>query len=153
MKPIIPTYTYKKLNYLYIVHDKYTAGIMLEGWEVKSLNLSCANIDVAYCLFDGKNFCLVNAKFTPIKQYYTGSEQDISRVESKPRKLLLNKTELTQIQEKLQMKGFTCIPARLYKNSHNLWKLEIAICTGKKLFDKREDIKKRDVERELRRQD
>lgn len=151
MKIQTPMYHYKKLNYLYNVHEKFTAGMMLTGWEVKSLNLSHCNIDTAYCAFNGNDFCLLNSKITPVKQFFPDTNADISKVESQPRRLLLNKSELITIQEHLQMKGFTCIPARIYKNEHHLWKIDIAICTGKKLYDKREDIKKRDIERDLRR--
>lgn len=85
---------------------------------------------------------------TPLKNHQINDTVTI--VETRPRRLLLNKAEMDRIREKLQMKGFTCVPGRLFKNEQRFWKLEIHICTGKKLHDKREDIKKRDAEREIR---
>lgn len=148
IKKVVPTYTYKKLNYLYQTHEKFTAGIMLEGWEVKALNEHNCSIDTAYCVFDGKDFVLLGCIITPLKNHLISDT--VTVVESRPRRLLLNKSEMDEIRGKLQIKGFTCMPGRLYKNEHRFWKLDIHICTGKKLHDKREDIKKRDSEREMR---
>lgn len=147
-KKIVPTYTFRKLTYLYHTHEKYTAGIMLEGWEVKALSDHNCSLETAYCSFVGKDFLLQGCIITPMKNH---ALNDLVTVcETRPRKLLLNKSEMEKIQEKLQTKGFTCIPGKLYKNEQRFWKLEIHLCTGKKLHDKREDIKKRDAEREIR---
>lgn len=148
VKKVIPTYSFKKLNFLYHTHEKYTAGIMLEGWEVKALNEHNCSIDVAYCNFDGKDFVLLGCMITPLANHIINDK--VTVVESRPRRLLLNKNELDEIRGKLQMKGFTCIPGRLYKNHQRFWKLDIHICTGKKVYDKREDLKKKDAEREIK---
>lgn len=148
IKKVIPTYVYKKLHYLYQSHDKYTAGIMLEGWEVKALNEYNCSLDTAYCVFNGNDFLLMGCVITPLKNHQINDMVTI--VETRPRRLLLNKAEIDNIREKLNLKGFTCIPGRLYKNDHRFWKLEIHICTGKKLQDKRQDLKKRDAEREMK---
>lgn len=145
-----PVYTYKKLTYLYNVEDTYTAGIMLEGWEAKSLHEHGGNIDTAYCAMKGNSFCLMNAKITPMANHLLN---DIVTVkESRERILLLNKVELDKIMSKLSTRGWTCVPSRLYRNKKNLWKIEIALVTGKKNWDKREDIKKRDIERSMKRE-
>jgi len=144
-----PVYTYKKLHHLYTVHDTYTAGIILEGWEAKSLQDYAGNIETAYCAMKGVNFCLVNSKITPAANHLL--DGSVTEKESRDRILLLNKIELTRIKEKLATKGWTCVPAKLYRNGKHLWKLELALVTGKNLFDRRQDIKKKDIEREMKR--
>lgn len=146
---ISPVYTFKKLNFLYTVHDTYTAGIMLEGWEAVALNEHCGSIDTAYCMLKGKNFLMINSKITPLKNQRM--DDIVSKKEVRDRVLLLNKTELNRIQDKIKIKGFTCVPVKLYRNSKHLWKLDIALVTGKKNWDRRDDIKKKDVEREMKR--
>lgn len=143
-----PVYIYKKLHYLYNVIETFTAGIMLEGWEVKALNEYSVNIETAYCGFKGKNFCLLNSKITPLSNHILNDT--VSNLESRDRILLLNKKELNRIQDMLQTKGLTCIPGKLYKNDVNLWKIDISVCSGKKNWDRREDIKKRDIDRQNR---
>jgi SsrA-binding protein len=148
IKKVIPTYTFRKLNLLYHTHEKFTAGIMLEGWEVKALADHNCSLETAYCNFQGKDFLLMGCIITPLKNHVLTNTVTVS--ETRPRKLLLNKNEMLTIQEKLGMKGFTCIPGKLYKNAQRFWKLEIHLCTGKKIHDKREDLKKKDAEREMR---
>jgi SsrA-binding protein len=145
-----PVYTYKKLNYLYEVKDTYTAGIMLEGWEAKALHEHGGNIETAYCAMKGNSFCMMNSKIMPMANHLL--DDIVSVKESRDRILLLNKEEIRKIQEKLATKGWTCVPAKLYRNKKNLWKLEIALVTGKKNWDKREDIKKRDIDRDMKRE-
>lgn len=144
-----PVYTYKKLHYLFNVLDTYTAGIMLEGWEVKSLQEFAGNLEAAFCSFKGKNLVMTNCKITPLLNHQVES---VSASESRDRVLLLNKTELTKIRAKLEMRGLTCVPVKLYRNERNLWKLEFAIVSGKKNWDKRDDIKKRDLDRQVKRE-
>lgn len=143
-----PVYIYKKLNYLFNVEKTFTAGIMLEGWEARSLHEHCGNIDVAYCGFKNNNFYLMNAKITPLKHHLLNDK--ITVVESRDRILLLNKDEINKISSLLETRGWTCIPSRLYRNEKNLWKLEIAVVTGKKEWDRREDLKTRDAKREIK---
>jgi len=145
-----PVYTYKKLNYLYTVHDVYTAGIMLEGWEVKSLRDHRGNIETAYCAMKGNNFCLINSKITPLENHVLN---DIASVkESRDRVLLLNKAELNKILDKISTKGWTCVPSKLYYTKNRLWKVDIALVTGNKIHDNRERIKTRDLDRGMRRE-
>lgn len=145
-----PVYTYSKLNYLYDVKETFTAGIMLEGWEVKALMQHHGKIDTAYCGIKGNQFCMMNSKIMPSANYTLNVST--SDAESRDRVLLLNKVELNRIKEKLQTKGLTCVPVKLYRNSKKFWKVEIAIVAGKKNWDRREDIKKRDTERDVKRQ-
>lgn len=144
-----PVYTNKKLNFLYNVHTKYTAGIMLEGWEVKSLDYSYGDINTSFCVFKGNNFCLINSKITPDKKHVI-ENNTITDKEFQDRKLLLNKHELAKIKQKIAEKGYTCVPVKLYRSENKLWKLEIALVTGKTNYDKRDTLKKRDLEREIK---
>lgn len=144
-------YTYKKANYLYNIHDKYTAGIMLEGWEVKSLDYGFGDINTAYCGFKENNFIIFNSKVLPDKTHTIDRSKIITLHEFRERKLLLNKSELRKIQSKISIKGYTCIPLKLYRNKQGLWKLDIALVTGKTNYDKRETIKARDIKRDMER--
>lgn len=140
-----PIYTYKKLNYLYNVQDTFTCGIKLDGWEAKALQHHLGKIDIAYCIFKNDQFYLINTIIKPL------SIHNIDNVnESRDRILLLNKNELIKIKSQLNLKGYTCVPTKLYRNNHNLWKVDIAIVTGKKLYDHREQLKKRDLDREIK---
>jgi len=144
------SYTFKKLNYLYNVIDTYTCGVILEGWEVASLRKNCI-IDVSFCNFKNNIFKIFNLKITPESNHVL-QNSNISNNESRERLLLLNKSEIKKIKSFLEIKGYTCVPTRIYKNDKNLWKIDIAVVTGKKLYDKREDIKKRDLARDLNKQ-
>lgn len=144
-------YTYKKLNFLYHIHDTFTAGIMLEGWEVASIKNHGCDINVSFCTFVGNDFCLINSKIQP-KQNHIVQNSSVSDKEIRTRKLLLNKQELKRIKSQLNVKGYTCVPTKLYMNENNLLKVEIAIVTGKKLYDKRETIKQRDLDRDSKRE-
>lgn len=145
------SYTFKKLNFLYHIHDTYTAGVMLEGWEVASIKSHGCDINVSFCSFVNNDFCLINSKIQP-KQNHITQNSSVTDKETRSRKLLLNKQELKRIKSQLNVKGYTCVPVRLYMNDKNLLKIEIAIVTGKKLYDKRDDIKKRDLDRDSRRE-
>ncbi len=145
------SYTFKKINFLYHIHDTYTAGVMLEGWEVASIKSHGCDINVSFCSFVNNDFCLNNAKIQP-KQNHITQNSSVTDKETRSRKLLLNKQELKRIKSQLNVKGYTCVPVRLYMNDKNLLKIEIAIVTGKKLYDKRDDIKKRDLDRDSKRE-
>ena len=145
------SYTNKKVNYLYNVHDKFTAGIMLEGWEVKSLDLFAGDINRSYCNFIGKDFCLFNSKITP-QHNHVLDNGSITDKEFQQRRLLLNKAEIKKITAHIKVKGYTCVPIRLYRNEKHLWKVDIALVTGKNTYDKRQTIKDRDQERDAKRE-
>jgi len=134
----------KKANYLYELIDKYTAGIVLTGTEIKSLRNGKANLVDAYCVFINGELWLKNMN---ISEYFFGSYNN--HLPRRDRKLLLNKKELYKLDKKLKDKGLTIIPTRLFINERGFAKLVIALARGKKLFDKRQDMKQKDAKREM----
>ena len=130
----------------YYIDDKYVAGIMLTGTEVKSLREGKASFNDSYCIFQKGELWI---KSFHISEYSHGTVNNHDPV--RERKLLLNKRELRKLEAKIKEKGYTIIPLRLFLNEKNLAKLEIGLAKGKKLHDKRETIKQRDTERELKR--
>jgi SsrA-binding protein len=130
----------------YFFDDKYTAGIMLTGTEVKSLREGKANFNDSYCLFLGDELWI---RSFHISEYSHGTVNNHDPI--RERKLLLNRRELKKMQGKIKEQGYTIIPLRLYFNEKNLVKLEIGLGKGKKLHDKRESIKQRDTDREMKR--
>ena len=135
----------KKARFLYEILDKYTAGIVLTGTEIKSIRSSKASIAESFCEFS-ENGELFVVNMT-IQEYAFGNYYN-----HKPkatRKLLLNKKELKKLNKEVQNTGLTIIPLRLFINDKGLAKLDIALAKGKKLFDKRETIKDRDNKRDL----
>lgn len=135
----------KKARFQYEILDKYTAGIVLTGTEIKSIRSSKASIAESFCEFN-ENGELFVVNMT-IQEYAFGNYYN-----HKPkatRKLLLNKKELKKLSKEVQNTGLTIIPLRLYINEKGYAKLEIALAKGKKLYDKRETIKDRDNKRNL----
>lgn len=132
--------------YEYFIDDKYVAGIVLTGTEVKSLRTGKASFNDAYCIFQKDELYL---RSLHISEYSHGTHNNHDPL--RERKLLLTKRELKKIQTRIKEKGYTLIPLRLYFNEKNLAKLEIGLAKGKKLHDKRESIKQRDTEREIKR--
>ena len=132
--------------YEYFFDDKYVAGIILTGTEVKSLREGKASFNDSYCLLHKGELLL---KSFHIAEYSHGNLNNHEPL--RERKLLLQKRELKKIAGKLKEKGYTLIPLRLFFSEKNLAKIEIGLGKGKKLHDKRDTIKKRDVEREIRR--
>ena len=130
----------------YYFDDKYVAGIMLTGTEVKSLREGKASFNDSYCILNKGELWI---KSFHISEYSHGTVNNHDPV--RERKLLLNKRELKKLEAKIKEKGYTIIPLRLFFNEKNLAKLEIGLGKGKKLHDKRETIKQRDTERELKR--
>ncbi|MDB0040699.1 SsrA-binding protein SmpB [Algibacter sp.] len=135
----------KKARFQYEILDKYTAGIVLTGTEIKSIRSSKASITESFCEFS-ENGELFVVNMT-IQEYAFGNYYN-----HKPkatRKLLLNKKELKKLNKAVQNTGLTIIPLRLFINDKGYAKLVIALAKGKKLFDKRETIKDRDNKRDL----
>ena len=130
----------------YHIDDKYVAGIMLTGTEVKSLREGKANFNDAYCLFQKGELWI---RSFHISEYSHGTVNNHDPI--RERKLLLNRRELKKIEARLKEKGYTIIPLRLFFNEKNLAKVEIGLAKGKKLHDKRESIRQRDTEREMKR--
>lgn len=134
----------KKALFEYNLLDSFEAGIQLLGSEIKSIRAGKVNLQEAYCFFSGDELFI---KGMHIAEYSHGGYANHDPV--RPRKLLLKRIELRKIKNKLKEKGLTVIPVKLYINERGLAKLEIAIAKGKKLYDKRQDIKTKDVKREL----
>ena len=130
----------------YFFDNKYVAGIVLTGTEVKSLRAGKASFNDSYCIIHKGELWL---KSLHIAEYSHGTVNNHDPV--RDRKLLLQKREINKIESKLKEKGYTLIPLLIFFNDKNLIKVEIGLGKGKKLHDKRETIKKRDVEREMKR--
>lgn len=137
--------TNRKANFQYELLDRLEAGMVLLGTEVKSLRDSKVNLQESYARFIGKELWLLNCHISEYK-YGNLNNHDPLR----ERKLLLTKRELKKLKSKLQEKGLTLVPVKIYFKSSRI-KLELALAKGKKLYDKRETIKKRDTERKLNR--
>ena len=134
----------RKASYEYEFVEKVEAGIMLKGTEIKSLREGKASIQEAYCFFKKDELYIKGMNISPYSQASFESH-DMTR----DRKLLLKKRELEKFKSKMEEKGLTIIPVRIYINSRGLAKLEIALAKGKKIYDKRDSIKKKDQKREL----
>jgi len=130
----------------YYIEDKYIAGIVLLGTEVKSIREGKVSFNDAYCLFD-KNELWLRGFY--IAEYKLGTVNNHISVHD--RKLLLTQRELKRLQARMKEKGFTLIPLRIFFNEKNFVKVEIGLARGKKVHDKRESIKEKDVKRELSR--
>lgn len=136
----------RRASFEYHLVNKYTAGIVLTGTEIKSIRDGHANITDAFCFIKDGELFIRNMHISIWKQgsYYN---HDPLRV----RKLLLKRSELKKIKAKAVEKGFTIIATKLFLSETGYAKIEIAVAQGKKNFDKREDIKKRDISREMAR--
>ncbi|SDL44461.1 SsrA-binding protein SmpB [Kriegella aquimaris] len=135
----------KRARFEYEILDKYTAGIVLSGTEIKSIRESKASISESFCEFnDHGELFIINMQ---IDEYSHASHYN-----HKPkaeRKLLLNKRELKKLEKEVNTSGLTIIPLNLFLNDRGLAKLNVALAKGKKLYDKRETMKDRDNKRDL----
>jgi len=133
----------KKVRFEYEILRTEVAGIMLIGSEVKSIKSGKVSLSESYCTFINGELILKNANITEMSSSYTHkSTQD--------RKLLLKKVELDRFKKEL-VKGLTIVPYRIFENERGLIKVEIVLGRGKKLHDKRETIKNRDIQKEVSR--
>lgn len=136
----------KKARHDYFIEQKLEAGIVLSGWEVKSLRAGKAQLVDSYVLFKNNEAWLLGSLITPLTATCTHVIADPTRT----RKLLLNGRELDKLQASVQQKGYTCVALSLYWKGH-LVKCEIGLGKGKKDFDKRHVEKERDANREVQR--
>lgn len=136
----------KKAYFNYEIIEKFEAGIVLLGQEVKSLKTRGVNLAGSYIILKGNEAFWVGTKIAPYQPNNTPSDYNPERA----RKLLLKKKEINYLIGKSRQKGLTLMPLKLYTKNGRI-KLEFGIVKGKKKFDKREKIKKRDTERELQR--
>ena len=133
----------RKARYDYLIEDTFEAGIVLTGTEIKSIRLGKANIKDSYAIIRNNEIYLLNAH---ISVYDKGNI--FNHDETRTRKLLMHKSEILKLNNKIILDGYTLIPLKIYfKNGRA--KVEIGLCRGKKNFDKRETIKERDIKREM----
>lgn len=137
--------TNRKARYEFEVIDTIEAGIVLQGFEVKSLRDSKVSLDGSFASVENNEVWLINCF---IDEYVNRSNWGTYNP-SRKRKLLLNKSEIKKFAEKASIKGFTLVPLSIYFKDGRA-KVELAVCRGKQLHDKRETLKKRDLERELK---
>jgi len=134
----------KKAYYLYEILETYTAGIQLLGTEIKSIREGKISFTDSYCIFLDNELWV---KGLHISEYTYASHYNHEA--KRQRKLLLTKKELRKLQKKIKEKGFTIIPLRIFINEKGFAKLDVGLARGKRLFDKREDLKARDNKRNL----
>jgi SsrA-binding protein len=135
--------TNRKATFNYFIEEKLEAGIILTGSEVKSLRNGKANIEESYVSDIDGELHLINSSIAKYSQ-----SNRFNHEEKRPRKLLLHVKQINKFLGAIKKKGNTIIPLRLYFNPKNRVKVEIALASGKKLFDKRATIKERDWQRE-----
>jgi len=145
MKKVTTYINNRKASYNYYIDDTYHAGIILSGSEVKSIRAGHANIGEAFCYFNGNELFLKNAHITSNAKNMMFGHEEIH-----DRKLLLSKKELREIKEQISIKGFTVVPLSIEIPACGYIKVNIGICRGKHNYDKREAIKERDCQRELK---
>lgn len=131
----------------YNIIDTFEAGIELVGAEVKSLRAGNASLQDAYCQIQGGQLVVMNMYIKPYEQANRFNVE-----ERRPRRLLVHKGEILRLDQRMREKGITLVPLKAYF-TRGWAKLEIGLATGKKQYDKREAIKQRDIERDLRRQE
>jgi len=136
----------RKAEYEYFFVERYEAGIVLLGTEIKSIRDGNANIKEAYCFMRNGELFVRNMHISEYK-HGTINNHDPIRV----RKLLLNKRELKKLDRKIREKGSTIVPTRLFINERGFAKIEVALARGKKSYDKRNTIKDRENKRDLQR--
>lgn len=134
----------RKAKYDYEILDKYEAGIVLTGTEIKSIRKGNANLKDSYAIIKNNEVYLLNMY---ISEYKEGNI--FNHEETRTRKLLLHRNEINKINDKISIKGLTLVPIKLYFN-HGKAKIELAVARGKHTYDKKETIKQRDIDREMK---
>lgn len=140
--------TNRKAFHDYFIEIEYIAGVVLKGCEIKSIRSGETNLTDGYCVFQNGELWLKNMYIKPYSQR-DGFTFNIDP--NRDRKLLLTKHELRKLQQKVNVKGFTIIPLKIIINQNNLCKIVIGLCKGKHTYDKRQDLKEKDLKREMER--
>ena len=135
----------RKASFNYSFSDKYTAGVVLKGSEIKSIKDQSVDFSNSYCIIKHNEIFIIGMN---IKEYKFANLNNHDP--DRDRKLLLNRKEINQSKKKVSEKKFSIIPTKLFMSSRGLIKIEIGLGKGKKEYDKREDIKQRDIDRRLR---
>ena len=136
----------KKAYFNYEILEKFTAGMVLSGTEIKSIRKGKASLVDSYCFFKEGELWVKNLN---IAEYELGTHYNHEPTQD--RKLLLNKQELRRLEKKVKERGLTIVTTRLFINENGYAKLDIALAQGKKQYDKREDIKRKDLKRQSER--
>lgn len=134
----------RQATFNYELLDKYIAGIVLKGTEIKSIKEGKVNLQDGYCYVNNGELFVKGINITP---YAQGTHYN--HEPARERKLLLRKPEIRKLESKMEEKGLTLVPIRLFVTERGLAKLEIALARGKKQYDKRQSIKEKDIRREL----
>jgi len=137
----------RKAYYEYHILDEYEAGIMLAGSEVKSIRLGNVTLSDSFIFLKSGEVWIKNLKVARYAQTHVSEPHN----ENRDKKLLLTKREINKISRSLEDQGITCIPLTIFTKRNKL-KVKIGVVKGKKLYDKKEAIKKKDIQRELKRQ-
>jgi SsrA-binding protein len=141
----MPEIRNRQAYYEYFIDDKFDAGMVLTGTEIKSLRAGRASFNDAYCYINKGELYI---KSLHIAEYSHGTVNNHDPL--RERKLLLTKRELKKIESKIKEKGITVVPLRIFFSEKGLAKIKIGLGKGKKLYDKRETIKQRDTQREMK---
>ncbi|MCQ2237007.1 MAG: SsrA-binding protein [Bacteroidales bacterium] len=134
----------RRATFDYEIIEKFIAGIVLSGTEIKSIRGSHASLVDSYCYFHQGELWVKGMR---VAEYFYGTFNN--HAPDRERKLLLQKKELVKLERKIKESGLTIVPLRLFLNEKGYAKLEIALCKGKKEYDKRESIKEKDSKRDL----
>lgn len=137
----------RKAHFNYSIEETFEAGIELMGYEVKSVKKGQGNINSAFCIIRGGEAFIVGLHIPPYQPNNTDPTYDPDRT----RKLLLSKKEIKKMGDKDDIKGLTLVPLSMYSKGRHI-KVSVAVAKGKKVFDKRETIKNRDLDREMARE-
>ena len=135
----------KKAYFDYFIEDKYEAGLVLHGTEVKSIRMGKCSIKEAYIQIQNGEVFINNMNITPYEKGNIFNKDPL-----RPKKLLMHKAEIRKLQGKIAEKGYTLVPVEVYLKG-GLVKVQVALAKGKKLYDKRDDIAKKDQRREAER--
>lgn len=136
----------RKAKYDYEIHDKYEAGIVLTGTEIKSIRNGSCNLKDSYAIIKNHEAYVINMH---ISEYSEGNR--FNHDERRTRKLLLHKKEILKIENKINLEGYTIVPIKLYFD-RGYAKIQIGVAKGKHTYNKKEAIKQRDIERDIKKQ-
>lgn len=136
--------TNKSASFEYFIEEKYEAGIVLQGNEIKSLRLGNVNMNDSFCFLRGGEVCVKNMHIA----FYEKSDGFATKDTRRDRKILLHKHEIAKIAGKINRQGYTLVPLKLYFKDA-LVKIEVALCRGKHTYDKKQTIAERDVKRSV----
>ncbi len=134
----------KKATFEYYLLEEFSAGIVLTGTEIKSIRAGKASLNEAYCAFSGHELFIRNMHIAPYSHGTYNNHEP-----KRERKLLLTARELRKLKTRIEERGFTLVPILLYINEKGLAKVDIALARGKKMHDKRDTLKQKDIQREI----